>query len=123
MGTEFTKIAIRHLTWERPDSTRDIIEQFIKETEGAEFEAPLKKKEFSEAFNNEEESKGGERLVEEGRAFFSSELVTKAYKCAEIMQPTAKHSSNFLPVTWTSDKAFKLVERAHVGLRSMAPMG
>ena len=28
------------------------------------------------------------RLVEKGRAFFCSELVAKAYKCANIMQPT-----------------------------------
>ena len=36
-GTEITKIALRKLTWERPDSSKDIIEQFISETIGARF--------------------------------------------------------------------------------------
>ena len=49
-----------------------------------------------------------ERLVEEGRAFFCSELVAKAYKCVKIMRQTDNQlnaaCSNYLPVHWTSEK-------------------
>ena len=51
-----------------------------------------------------EETKEPKRLVEEGRSFFGAELVTKAYKCAEIIQATDLHSSNFLPVNWTDER-------------------
>ena len=37
LGTEVT-IALRHLEWKRPDSSLDIIERFVKETEGAGYE-------------------------------------------------------------------------------------
>lgn len=37
------------------------------------------------------------RLVEEGRAFFCSELVAKCWKVCGIMKPTEQASSNFLP--------------------------
>ena len=50
------------------------------------------------------QSVGGDRLVVDNRAFFSSELVTKAYKCVGIMEATDEHSSNFLPVDWTFEK-------------------
>ena len=62
----------------------------------------------------EEEAKAA-RLVEEGRAFFCSELVAKAYKCAKIMLPTDEACSNFLPVHWTSEKqTIKLIPAARL---------
>ena len=48
------------------------------------------------------EKKETARLVEEGRAFFCSELIAKAYKCSKIMEPTEKACSNFLPASFTS---------------------
>ena len=32
LGTFYQKIALRHLDWERPDSSLDLLEQFINET-------------------------------------------------------------------------------------------
>ena len=46
LGTDAT-VALRHLDWKRPDSSLDIIEQFVKETEGAKYEFQLRKKEKS----------------------------------------------------------------------------
>ena len=37
------------------------------------------------------------KLIEEGRAFFCSELVIKAFKVCGILQPTSEACSNFLP--------------------------
>ena len=44
------------------------------------------------------------KLVEEGRAFFCSELVAKCYKVCGIMQQTNEACSNFLPGDMTSTK-------------------
>ena len=38
VGHYYTKIALRHLDWERSDQSLAILEQFIKETEGAAFD-------------------------------------------------------------------------------------
>ena len=55
-------------------------------------------------------------MVEEGRAFFCSELVAKAYKCCGIMQPTDEACSNFLPGDMTSARnKLVLVEGASLG--------
>ena len=35
LGTEYSKIAFRHLIWERPESSLMVLNQFVKETEGA----------------------------------------------------------------------------------------
>ena len=56
------------------------------------------------------------KLVEEGRAFFCSELVIKAYKLCGIMQQTNEACSNFLPVDLTSSKnKINLVNGATLG--------
>jgi len=44
------------------------------------------------------------RLVEEGRAFFCSELVAKCWKVCGVMKPTQQASSNFLPSHFTTLK-------------------
>ena len=44
------------------------------------------------------------RLVEEGRAFFCSELVAKCWKVCGVMKPTDQASSNFLPVNFSQQK-------------------
>ena len=129
LGSFYSKIALRHLDWDRPDESLDILEQFIKETQGNAYQFKLGqlkkrqtvalKKDFnspimpihnknanrsqSEKHDSREESKEM-RLVEKGRAFFCSELVAKAWKCAGIMKPTNDACSNFLPSHWTSEK-------------------
>lgn len=40
-GTFYTKVVLRHLEWERPDESIDILEQFIEETQGAEYKFSL----------------------------------------------------------------------------------
>lgn len=43
-----------------------------------------------------------EKLVEEDRNFFCSELIAKCYKVCGIMKPTDEASSNFLPIDFTT---------------------
>ena len=45
-----------------------------------------------------------DRLVEQGRAFFCSELVAKCWKVCGLMKPTDEACSNFLPVNFTTQK-------------------
>ena len=62
------------------------------------------------------------RLTEEGRGFFCSELVAKAYKVCGIMSPELKEeaSSNFLPVDWSTAKdSIKLVKGASLGTEQL----
>lgn len=35
LGRDYSKIAFRHLIWDRPELNLNIVEQFVKETEGA----------------------------------------------------------------------------------------
>ena len=58
------------------------------------------------------------RLTEEGRGYFCSELVVKAYKVCGILSDELMEaaSSNFLPGDWSSDKdSIKLAEGASLG--------
>lgn len=59
-------------------------------------------------------------MIEEGRAFFCSELVAKAYKCCGIMQQTDEACSNFLPGDMTSARQkMNLVEGASLGTEKL----
>lgn len=56
------------------------------------------------------------RLVEQGRAFFCSELVAKAFKCVGLMKPTDEACSNFLPCDFMSNSGkLQLVDGATLG--------
>ena len=56
------------------------------------------------------------KLIEDGRAFFCSELVVKAYKICGILQPTDEACSNFLPGDLSSYKdKLNLVQGASLG--------
>ena len=69
-----------------------------------------------QAAPDESGSRGKVRLVEEGRAFFCSELVAKAYKVCGIMQQTDEACSNWLPGDMTSKaNRLNLVEGAKLG--------
>ena len=62
------------------------------------------------------------RLTEEGRGYFCSELVVKAYKVCGILSDALKDeaSSNFLPGDWSSAKdSVKLVEGASLGTEQL----
>ena len=63
----------------------------------------FQKKQAQESNGNEEEEEKT-KLIEDGRGFFCSELVAKAYKCCGIMQPTDEASSNFWPADLSSNK-------------------
>ena len=41
IGSFYRKIAIRHLDWERPDTSLDTLEQFIEEVQGRNFKFSL----------------------------------------------------------------------------------
>ena len=56
---------------------------------------------------------GKAKLIEDGRAFFCSELVAKAYKVCGIMRQTNEACTNFLPGDLSSAKnRFNLVDGA-----------
>ena len=54
--------------------------------------------------NEEITSDNVQRLVEEGRAFFCSELVAKCWKVCGVMKPTEEACSNYFPVHFTTSK-------------------
>ena len=41
IGSFYKKICIRHLDWERPDSSLDVLEQFINEVQGHQYSFSL----------------------------------------------------------------------------------
>lgn len=62
------------------------------------------------------------RLTEEGRAYFCSELVTKAYKVCGLLHESMldEACSNFTPGDWDSTKNnVKLVSGAKLGQEQM----
>jgi hypothetical protein len=63
-----------------------------------------------------EEVIADEKLIDEDRAFFCSELVVKTLKVCGMMAETKEASSNFLPGDFTeAANKIKLVEGAHFG--------
>ena len=126
IGSFYKKIVLRHLDWERPDSSLDVLEQFINEVQGNQYSFSLRQLKKRNTINlskdpglfsasevstrdgsqsiTSAEGRSQARLVEEGRAFFCSELVAKAYKVCGIMQYTEEACANFLPCDWQSSK-------------------
>lgn len=117
IGDFYKKIVIRHLDWERPDSSLDVLEQFIDEVNGLKYKFSLNQLKRRQTVNldmvpgavananedpNSNEAKA--KMIEDGRAFFCSELVAKAYKCCGIMKRTNEACSNFLPGDMASAK-------------------
>ena len=43
MGTFYRKIVLRHLEWERPDSSLDTLEQFLNEVQGRKYDLNIGK--------------------------------------------------------------------------------
>ena len=67
-------------------------------------------------------SEKSDRLTEEGRAYFCSELVTKAYKVCGLLDESIldQACSNFLPGDWSSQKnSIKLIDGAKLGPEEM----
>ena len=63
---------------------------------------------------------GAKLAIQEGRAFFCSELVAKAYKVCGIMQQTDEACSNFLPGDLTEQKdRLKLVTGAKLSYETL----
>ena len=130
IGRFYQKIVLRHLEWSRPDSALDILEQFLEEAQQCKYDLTLNKlvkkqtvnpKKFtqideaaSEAQNpNHEEAKV--RLIEEGRGFFCSEIVMKAYKVVGLIESN-EACSNWLPGDLTQAKnRLSLVKGASLG--------
>ena len=103
---EYKKVTLRHLFWDRPDSSVEIMEEFVKGYEGEENDASKEK--FSiigkESLKKQSIVQSSKMEVNEERVFFSSELIANAYIVANITKITAKTNLNFQPVNWTSDK-------------------
>lgn len=96
LGTFFNKIVIRHLEYDRDSASIKRLEHFLQEVNGAKYglrPSQLMRKNTVTKKTNEK----GLEQIDKDRTFFCSELVAKAYKMCEIMQPTEMASSNFLP--------------------------
>ena len=109
----YSSIAIRHLDYERDEGLTEVIEKFVNETRDAQYADPPMEKKTSLILPDVGEN---ERLVEEGRSFFGSELVAKAYKCFGLIETTVtKSSSRFLPGKMNPGSGFNLVKGASLG--------
>ena len=125
IGSFYSKIVLRHLDWERPELSLDVLERFIEQVQGRKYNFSLSMLRKRQTVNlgkgnimeeaeaaveettNAASSMAGSadsnsvvekaKLIEDGRAFFCSELVVKAYKCCGILQQTDEACSNFLP--------------------------
>ena len=42
IGSFYKKIVLRHLDWDRPDASLDLLEQFLEEVNGRKYELGLK---------------------------------------------------------------------------------
>ena len=137
LGSFYKKIVIRHLEWERPDGALEKLEQFVNEVQGAQYQFKIsqlakrqtvnfdstKYKSHEESKNQTREASNSEvqrqlRLTEEGRGYFCSELVVKAFKVCGILAEELKEeaSSNFLPGDLASEKdLLKLIPEAKLG--------
>lgn len=133
LGTFYLKVVIRHIDWERTESSLENLEVFMKEVVGNSYSFSMKqlfkrqtvaipKKSLGKSeirpTNDDRHSTIMEsdddrrslsmtsdaRMVEEGRAFFCSELVAKCWKVCGVMKPTDQASSNFLPVNFSQHK-------------------
>ena len=110
IGNFYSKIVLRHLEWDRPDSSLDILEQFLEEAQQCHYKFRLKMLKKRQTVNldavraknsklmegpaamatrpqSDDRSAQMEkaRLIEEGRAFFCSELVIKAFKSVGLL--------------------------------------
>ena len=80
----------------------------------------LSKGPSSTAQTSSDDPENQAKLVEDGRAFFCSELVVKAYKLCGILQQTNEACSNFLPGDLSSTKnKLSLVEGASLGTEQL----
>ena len=129
LGTFYTKVVHRHVDWDRTEKSLQNLEIFMKEVVGNSYKFSMKqlikrntispklnKFEIQSLSQSEEygtiidEQPENVRLVEEGRAFFCSELVAKCWKVCGLMKPTDQASSNFLPSHFTSQKQTIVME-------------
>ena len=130
IGRFYRKITIRHIDWERTEESLVNLEAFMREVVGSAYsfsfkqlfkrqtqivrkgqadpfekvEPRQKSSTIVDATTSESELEEKVRLVEEGRAFFCSELVAKCWKVCGLMKPTDEACSNFLPYNFTTEK-------------------
>ena len=108
MGNFFRKMVLRSLNWNDRDKHVAKLIQFCQETDGAGYS-------LGSYFSTKQTSVvnlPGERMVDEDRAFFCSELIAKAYKSCNIMK-TDLAASKFSPGDFSQKvNSLKLVEGA-----------
>ena len=109
VGNFYYKVVLRKLKFERTEKLREKLNEFCAKVEGN----PYMLSYWDQIGLVSKESVVGS-FVEQGRGFFCSELVAKAYKYTGIMEPTEDSSSNFNPVHFSSDyQTIKLIEGAN----------
>lgn len=121
---------------DRSDEVLEICNQFVKEAVGRKYNMgmdffrnrqtialpirPDMTTDFDQGADDQlsrsEENETVQSLIEDGRAFFCSELVMKAYKVCGILQQTNDSCSNWLPGDLASDKnKINLVDNVSLG--------
>jgi hypothetical protein len=81
------------------------LEIFLKEVVGNDYNFSVKQLIKRKTQRNISSDDSEEvRLVQEGRAFFCSELVAKCWKVCGIMKSTDQACSNFLPSSFSEEK-------------------
>lgn len=112
-GKFYQRIVLRHLQFDRNESALAKLEQFLKEVNGKSYGFSASHLIKRDTVMIKKRGSTEEKIVEDDRTFFCSELVAKAYKVCGIMAPTDEASSNFLPIDFTTEgKRLKLVPGA-----------
>ena len=81
---------------------------------------PIKLDEENKSEDDPNSDRAKAKLIEDGRAFFCSELVAKAFKVCGIMKQTDEACSNFLPGDMSSARnKLNLVDGASLGVEQL----
>jgi len=107
IGEFYEQIMLRHLEFERSDELIDRLEIFLKEAVGHKYGLSTSKLLYSRPSLKPKEA----TYIEDGRTFFCSELIAKAYKSLGISNDD-RSSSSFFPSTFSAKGGLKLVEGA-----------
>ena len=109
IGQFYKKIVARHLNFERTEAQLTKLEQFLKEVNGHKYSIGVGQVFARNRAETIMKQAGGDKMVDDDRTFFCSELVAKAFKVCGVLQETKEASSNFFPVDFsTQSKKLKL---------------
>ena len=108
----YSKIVWRRLYWKRDDEFCEILQTFVEAVEDKKYEISIGKllRKVS-LMPNETQKNSSEKLIEENRTFFCSELIAKAFKTLGIFI-SDKSSASIYPWHFSSKKNLELTDAA-----------